>query len=192
MTRSAMDSLDDETLVVRVTQANRAAFGVLTARHGARYRALAFRFVHDMALAEDLVQEAFVKLWTHASLFDASKSKFTTWFHRIVVNRCLDEKRKRRILPLPEGFDVVDSAPAVDDTLEVNSVQNRLKAVLGNLPERQRTAVVLNYFDGMSNQEAADVMDLNIKAYESLLVRARTNMRKKMMTERADLMSAFA
>ncbi len=183
--------IDDETLVGRVCCGDREAFRVLVRRHGARYRALAYRFVGDMALAEDLVQEAFVKLWTHANRFDGAKAKFTTWFHRVVVNRCLDEKRKRRIDPLPEGYDAVDNRASVEDLLGQDSANQKLLRAVSGLSDRQKTAVTLSYFDGLSNIEAARVMDLNIKAYESLLVRSRAKMRQALIAEKEELMSAM-
>lgn len=181
----------DEDLVGRLAGGDRYAFRVLVRRHGARYRALAYRFVGDMALAEDLVQEAFVKLWTHAHRFDGAKAKFTTWFHRVVTNRCLDEKRKRRLEPLPEGFDEPDKRPSAEEVLGQDHANQKLMKALSGLSERQKTAVTLSYLDGLSNNEAAEVMDLNIKAYESLLVRSRAKMRQALAAEKEDLMSAI-
>lgn len=186
-----LDSLKDEELVTRISGGDKHAFRALAQRHGGRFRALAYRFTDDMALAEDIVQETFVKLWTHAGRFDGAKAKFTTWFHRIVVNRCLDEKRKRRLEILPEGYDEPDGSPLADKKLETDSTTARLHAALKGLSERQRTAVTLSYLNGLSNQEAADAMELNIKAYESLLVRSRAKMRQMLMTEKSDLLAAF-
>ncbi|MEX0298079.1 MAG: sigma-70 family RNA polymerase sigma factor [Kordiimonas sp.] len=183
--------LSDEQLVQLVCSGDRNAFRVLARRHGARYRALAYRFVADMALAEDLVQEAFVKLWTHADRFDAGKAKFTTWFHRVIVNKCLDEKRKRRVDPLPEGYDALDPSASAEERLGQDHANMKLKRVLQSLSERQKTAITLSYFDELSNVEAAEVMDLNIKAYESLLVRSRTKMRQALLAEKEELMSAI-
>lgn len=188
----ALDLSTDEQLVALVCAGDKTAFRALAQRHGQRFRALAFRFTGDMALAEDLVQEAFVKLWTNAGLFDARKAKFTTWFYRIVVNKCLDEKRKRKIAALPEGFDAPDKAPLADVGMETAAAAARLKKVLDSLSERQKTAIILCYFDGLSNLEAAAVMTLNIKAFESLMVRARTQMRNMMKADKENLLSAFA
>lgn len=192
MSLSAEDTeAGDEALMERIKGGDHSAFRVLAVRHGNRYRALAYRFVSDMALAEDLVQEAFVKLWTNADRFDGTRAKFTTWFHRVVVNRCLDEKRKRKLEPLPEGYDKPDTATGVEDLMEQEGAGERLVIALKALPERQQTAITLSYFDGLSNLEAADVMDMNIKAYESLLVRARAKLRDALASDKTDLMTAF-
>ncbi len=187
------ESLDteDEVLVTRVAAADRGAYAILVQRHAIRYRALAHRVVGDMALAEDLVQEAFVKLWTHADRFDASKAKFTTWFHRIVVNRCLDEKRKRTTEALPEGYDKADESETVEEAMVAHSGSEQLMAAVNALSERQRTAITLSYIDGLSNMEAADVMELKLKAFESLLVRARAKLREQLMGAKASLLSAY-
>ena len=181
----------DEALILRVASGDRTAFALLVKRHGLRYRALACRYLDDVARAEDLVQEAFVKLWTHAHKFDESKAKFTTWFHRVVVNRCLDEKRRRKVDPLPEGFDQADDRPDAEAGLAEESGRARLRAALDVLSERQRMAVTLSYFDGLSNIEAADVMDMNLKAYESLLVRSRAKLREQLQSDKQQLFEAL-
>ena len=186
------DSMNDEVLVSLISEGDKKAFAVIARRHGGRFRALAFRFVGDMALAEDLVQEAFVKLWTHADRFNSSKAKFTTWFHRIIVNRCLDEKRKRTLDALPDGFDQPDDTPRADVQIGNNAAAARLNVVLKKLSERQRIAVTLSYLEELSNQEAAEVMGLKLKAFESLLLRSRANMRKMLIADKTDLLSAFS
>lgn len=186
-----IEDAKDEKLMQMVAEGSKEAFRQLTIRHGIRYRALAYRFLGDMARAEDLVQDAFIKLWTNADSFNGGKAKFTTWFHRVVVNRCLDEKRKKTLEPLPENFDQVDQTASVETRLEKDVVGKKLSRAIEALSERQKTAVKLSYFDELSNQEAADVMGLNIKAYESLLVRSRTKMRQVLAAEKTDLLSAL-
>ncbi|MCJ9429901.1 sigma-70 family RNA polymerase sigma factor [Kordiimonas marina] len=174
----------DEALVRRVAEGDRTAYAMLVRRHGLRFRALAYRMLGAVDLAEDAVQDSFVKLWTHAARFDPEKARFTTWFHRIVVNRCLDEKRKVTPVALPEGYDAPDPAAGAEAELADQGDQATVRAALQALPDRQRMAVALSYFDGLSNKEAAEVMDLKMKAFESLLVRARTNLKQQLMAEK--------
>lgn len=188
---SDSDAISDETLVLRVANADRTAFGMLVDRHALRYRALAFRYLGDVALAEDLVQEAFVKLWTHARKFDADKARFTTWFHRVVVNRCLDEKRRKKPEALPEEYDQPDDSPSVEHEMIEADGNASVARALETLSGRQRMAITLSYFDGLSNAEAADVMELNLKAYESLLVRARGKLREILIAEKQQLFEAL-
>lgn len=186
------EDIRDETLVALVANGDGGAFSVLVGRHAMRFRAVALRMVSDAALAEEMVQEAFIKLWTRPSSFDGAKAKFTTWFHRVVVNRCLDELRRRKPDALPEGYDAPDNAPGTEAALVQEAGVSLLMKALAKLPDRQSEALKLSYLDGYSNQEAADIMDLNIKAFESLLVRARAKMRDELKAEKADLLTAFA
>ncbi len=186
-----LEEISDEQLMVSISNGDAVAFKALAERHGLRYRALAYRFLGDMARAEDMVQDAFVKIWTNPERFNVKKAKFTTWFHRVVVNRCLDEKRKKTAEALPDGFDVIDTSKSVESVLDRDVVGGKLKIAMKLLSERQQTAVKLSYFDELSNQQAADVMNMKIKAYESLLVRSRAKMRLTLAAEKSDLLSAL-
>jgi len=184
--------MSDEALVEMVCSGDRMAFACLVERHGLRFRAIAVRTCGDKMMAEEMVQEAFVKLWTRPDRFDARKAKFTTWFHRVVVNRCLDELRRKRPEALPESFDAADTRPGADTVMGRDRGLKQLFAALEHLPDRQRSALTLSYLDGYSNIDAAEIMKLNIKAYESLLVRARAKMREELVKNKTDLLSAFA
>lgn len=170
----------DEALMEAVSRGDTTAFGELANRHGIRYRALAFRFLGDMAAAEDCVQDAFLSLWQKPDRFDPSKARFTTWFHRVVVNRALDAKRKRRPQSLPDGFDVEDERATADRGLENDQQWQLVLSAIDQLSDRQTTAIRLTYLDGLPNSEAAKVMDLSLKAFESLLHRARTALKEKL------------
>ncbi|UTW55504.1 sigma-70 family RNA polymerase sigma factor [Kordiimonas sp. SCSIO 12610] len=189
----AMNALNmtDEELVEAIVSGNRQAYAKLVDKYARQFRMIAYRLLGDMSFAEDMVQEAFIKLWTNAHSFDARQAKFSTWFYRIVVNKCLDEKRKKRPSALPENYDEVDTSERVDSMLEKQGRNKLLNTALENLPERQRIAVTLSYMDQLSNMEAAEIMDLNIKAYESLLVRARAALRKLLAQEKAQLLETL-
>lgn len=189
--QDSRDEFSDEALVEQVCGGDQRAFACLVERHGSRFRAIAVRTCGDQAMAEEMVQEAFVKFWTRPDLFDGSKAKFTTWFHRVVVNRCLDELRRKRPDALPEGFDAADSRPSAELLIGLEGSSKQVYGALATLSERQRNALTLSYLDGYSNNEAADIMALNIKAYESLLVRARAKMRAALLLEKADLLATF-
>ncbi|WP_262693475.1 sigma-70 family RNA polymerase sigma factor [Kordiimonas aquimaris] len=181
----------DEALVVRVQSGDRQAFSILVTRHALRFRSIANRVLGDVTQSEEVVQDAFVKLWVKADAYDAGRAKFTTWFHRVVVNRALDVKRQKKPVSLPEGYEAADTRPQADRTVEQSEHMARLAAAMENLSDRQKTALTLSYLDGYSNNDAADIMALNVKAFESLLVRARAKMRDMLKAEKDNLLSVF-
>ncbi|WP_308910994.1 sigma-70 family RNA polymerase sigma factor [Pseudokordiimonas caeni] len=178
--RPAFADASDDRLIAEVAAGSPAAYAVLVDRWAVKCRALAFRMTRDMALAEDMVQDVFVKVWTRAGQFDAGKAKFGTWLYRMVVNRCLDEARRRKPDALPEDYDAPDDAMNAEDLMADASERQRIRDAVATLPERQQTAVVLTYFEELTNQEAADVMEIHVKAFESLLVRARKSLKALM------------
>ena len=179
---------DDAQLMARIAQGDAGAFEALVDRHANRYLALGVRLLGDRMEAEDMVQEAFTMLWTRPDRFDPSRAKFSTWFYRVVTNRCLDAKRKRRPEALPENYDAPDDRVTAEAGLIDQDRDNALETALDDLPERQRTAVTLCYLQGLSNQDAADILELNIKALESLLTRGRRKLRDLLGSQRQELL----
>ena len=170
------DSDGDEALVKRIGRGDAGAFKILMTRYASLHLSFAKRLVGSREEAEDIVQESYAKLWTHARDFDPRKSKFTTWFYRVVFNRCLDHKRKKRPLALPEGFDAPDDAPSAHHALEASERAAKVREALERIPARQKAAIVLCYFEGVSNREAAEILGLSVKALESLLGRGRQSL----------------
>ena len=175
----------DADLVVWSAAGDRRAFDEIVARHGSYALRIAARLLGDSAAAEDVAQEAFVRAWTQARHFDPRRARFTTWLYRIVVNLCIDYRRKARPEPLPEDFDPVDPSIGADEALEGNERRAALAEALNGLPLRQRAAMTLVYDEGLSGAEAARVLGLSAKAVERLLARARAYLRDRLMnTER--------
>lgn len=172
-----LDQESDEDLIARITQGDRAAYAMVVMRHSNRFLALADRLLKNRSQAEDVIQEVFFKLWQNADKFNPEAGKFTTWFYRVVSNKCFDEKRKKKLVALPENFDLIDESKSAIDVLGDQDRRKTIDAALFGLPVRQRLAITLCYFEELSNKEAAEIMDVNIKALESLLTRARTTLR---------------
>lgn len=173
---SRLGDESDETLAAEIGKGNRDAFQVLMERHVNMHLSFAERMMGNREEAEDIVQDAFTRLWLNAASFDPAKSKFTTWFYRIVMNRCLDVKRKKKPVALPEGFDKEDHRATPAEALHQAERQKSVRDALDQIPDRQRAAIALCYFEGLSNKEAAAVLDMNLKALESLLTRGRKNL----------------
>ena len=174
---------DDQELLALVQEGSQPAFAELVQRHTDRFYRLAYRYVQNRETAEDLVQDAFVRLWENpASWRPDRNSRFTTWFYRIVVNLCLDWQKKKRPLPLDEEMPLIDERETADEAMIRIEEQKALEKEIAALPERQRTALNLCFDEGLSNQEAAETMGVNLKALQSLIMRAKTTLRERMKT----------
>lgn len=172
--------ISDEELVRRISEGDHGAFAQLVERHSKLFFSAAFRMVNNSEEAEDIVQDAYIKLWQKPQSFDASKGvKFTTWFYRVVTNLAIDATRKRKPQTNPDVLDVMaDKAPLADEQLSENDQQAVLEEAIQRLPERQRAALNLCFYEGLSNKEAAEILDVGIKALESLLMRAKKTLKE--------------
>ena len=172
---------DDQELLALVQDGSHQAFAELVERHTARFYRLAYRYVQNRETAEDLVQDAFLGLWENpASWRPDRNSKFTTWFYRVVVNLCLDWQKKKRPMPLDEDLPLVDEREPVDEAMIRIQEQRLLEKEIAALPERQRTALNLCFDEGLTNQEAAESMGVNLKALQSLIMRAKTTLKERL------------
>ena len=172
----------DEHLMAAIATGDQRAFATVVARHLPRAYAIARRFFPQQADAEDIAQEAFTRVWTHAAVWQPGRAQFTTWLQRIVVNLCLDAVRRHKHRAeqdidslLEELLDPhADTAEDVARAREAADIQR----VVQRLPEKQRMAVLLCYFDEHSNPQAAALMGIHQKALEGLLSRAREQLRR--------------
>lgn len=171
----------DAEWLARAAAGDRAAFTALVQAHAARVRATAFRFLNDGEAAEDVVQEAFIRVYRAAAEFRPDAA-FTTWLYRMVVNLCWDHRRRvARARRLQQA--VAQSPGTVPPTatpLEDAERTAAVRAAVAALPDRQRLAVVLHRFDGLSHAEVADVTGWSIGAVESCLVRGYAALRKSL------------
>ncbi len=177
--------LSDDELMRRAGNGDRSAFGALVERHLPRVCAIAARMLASAAEADDIGQEAFLRCWQKAPGWESldggsGAARFTTWLHRVVINLCIDRRRRAAPLTLDAAPDLPDGAPDALDGLESKESAERVRSAIGELPARQRAALVLCYYEGLSNGEAAAVLEMSVSAVESLLVRARRNLRKSL------------
>ena len=168
------------------------AFAELVQRHRSAVVNLAYRYVSNRADAEDLAQEVFLRVHRARERYKP-EAKFKTWLYRIAVNTSLNEIRNRKNRPTfgaaaleGTGVDPDTAAAAVPDesqpeplaTVENMEMKERVRAAVDSLPDRQRMALVLNKFHGLSYEELAETMEMTIPGIKSLLVRARANVRE--------------
>lgn len=171
---------DDDSLLAAIAAGNAAAFAELMQRHGDRAFSLALRVTGRRDSAEDVVQDAFIQVWTRAADWQTGRAKFSTWLYRVIVNRCLDLKRRPVSANIEAVAEPIDPAADALTLLERSEQQVALAAAIADLPERQRSAIALTYTTGLKNAAAAEVMEMSVKAFEALLVRAKRNLRSRL------------
>ena len=162
----------DEELMLAVASGDLSAFGQLVTRHQTSAWNVAYRFLGNTADAEDVAQEAFLRVFEARERYRPTAA-FRTYLYRIVVRLCLDHLRKGRSVPTDNLFPVDDS-PSAEQQLAQREQAQAVEQAIGRLPPKQRTAVVLRYYEGLSGRETAAAMETSLKAVQRLLARART------------------
>ena len=170
----------DGELVRRVGEGDVHAAEALVARKLPRMTALAHRLLGDRTEAEDVVQEAFLRVWKSAASWRPGAAKFDTWMHRVAYNLCTDRLRKRREVALPETWDAPDPQPLADAGITAEQQSDAVGRALASLAPRQREAIVLTYYQELPNREAAALMGIGVDALESLLARGRRALRARL------------
>ncbi|WPN26149.1 RNA polymerase sigma factor [Pseudomonas marginalis] len=176
------DTDPDVELLARIGNNEPAAVNEMVTRKLQRLLALAGRILGDADEARDVAQESFLRIWRHAASWRSGEARFDTWLHRVALNLCHDRLRRRKERPLAEAdtLALADSAPPLDEQLETTERNARMAAALAALPERQREAIVLQYYQELSNIDAAALMNISVEALESLLSRARRQLRSQL------------
>jgi len=165
----------DEELMARVAATDdHAAFRMLMHRHMRRAVRVAQGIVSNAADADDVAQDAFLRIWHRSKSFDPTLAKFTTWMHRIVVNLAIDRTRRPPTEPIERAAEIADPGDEALTTLIDREQRQAMTIALARMPARQRAAVTLFHFEGLSGRECALVLGVGEKAFESLLIRART------------------
>ena len=167
----------DEALVAGVGRGDPSSVRAFVSAKLPRMTSLAQRMLGDAAEAEDVAQEVFVRAWKQARDWRPGPAKFDTWMHRVALNLCYDWLRARREVPTAEVPDRPDPGPAPDRALETAQLGDRVERALQRLPDRQREAIVLCWWQELSNKEAAALMEISVEALESLLSRGRRALR---------------
>ena len=169
----------DDALIARIAGGDDTAWGMLVDRHLTSVVSQAWYMLNDRDEAEDVAQEAFLRLMKKVADWRPGGPRLRTWLHRVTVNLCIDRRRVQR----PETLD--DLAESVvgneHDTLEHGlDLERTVRAALQALNDRQRAAMVLVHYEGFSNIEAARILGLSVDALESLLARARRAVRREL------------
>jgi RNA polymerase sigma-70 factor, ECF subfamily len=171
----AVSRLSDGALMVLFANGDPGAARALTTRLLPRALSHAARVLGDRAEAEDVAQEAMMRLWKAARDWrQDGGAEPATWLYRVVANLCVDRlRRARRLDPLDDPDAAADSTPGVEARMVETERMAALDAALASLPERQRQAVVLRHIEGLSNPEVAMILDVGVEAVESLTARGK-------------------
>jgi RNA polymerase sigma-70 factor (ECF subfamily) len=164
---------EDAALMERVAAGDEQAFRMLADRHLGRMLRLARKMLGSAAEADDIAQEALLRIWMNARRWRADRSRLTTWIYTIVYRLCIDRLRLPRNATLDLAMEAEDPGPDALERLSLASDLNQLAAAIDMLPPRQRAALTLFYYEEMSGPDAAEVLGLGLRAFWSLLHRAR-------------------
>jgi RNA polymerase sigma-70 factor, ECF subfamily len=180
---------DDAALVVRAGQGDTAAYRTLIARHLPAVLAVGRRILRDATEAEDVAQEVMLRLWSSASDLEVGDGGIGPWLRRVASNLAIDKWRAARRTEARAEVPEEDVPAAQFDALADQDLAQRVEDGIAKLPERQRLALVLFHFEGLSQREVADKLDVSEDALESLLARARRKLKTEFEDEWRELLT---
>ena len=165
---------EDAALLAQFAAGDQSAARALTDRLLPGALRQAWRMLGDQTEAEDVAQDAMMRLWRQAPEWRAGEARVSTWLYRVVHNLCIDRIRKRRPqVAVEDAPEPVDPDPSVLERMAESETARAVANAIAELPERQRQALILRHFEGCSNPEIGAAMDCSVEAVESLLARAR-------------------
>lgn len=188
--RNSAEQVPDAALLVAFANGDASAGRELVARMGPKLFAHAFRVLGDRAEAEDVVQDAMLKLWKIAPDWRQGEAQVSTWTYRVVANLCTDRLRRRKTRAQVD-IDAVaepetDMLSAVEQMTEAARA-DALQSALAALPDRQRQAVILRHLEGLSNPEIAQILDIGVEAVESLTARGKRALKDALQGRKEEL-----
>lgn len=190
MPRDSLAEISDDALLVLYANGDPTAARVLTGRLLPMVLGYATRLTGDRAEAEDVAQEAMIRLWRIAPDWRQGEAKVTSWLYRVVTNLCTDRLRARRRRAADALEDVAEpasDAPGVEAEMIAADRMAALQSALDSLPERQRQAVVLRHIEGLANPEIAVIMEIGVEAVESLTARGKRALAAALAGRREEL-----
>jgi RNA polymerase sigma-70 factor (ECF subfamily) len=176
-----MKTPSDEELMLRVRDGDPDAFEQIVLRHQAEAWRVAYRFTGDAAEAEDLAQEAFVRIFEASSRYKPTAS-FRTYLYCVLNRLCLDHVRKMQPMPTAELPPLTDPTRSPDEASRRKERDALVREAVSALPPTQRMAIVLRYFEGLGWAEIAEAMEVTPKAVERLLARGRRTLEDRLST----------
>jgi RNA polymerase sigma factor (sigma-70 family) len=178
----------DEALLIAFANGDGQAARYLTARLLPRVLAQATRMMGNPSEAEDVAQDAMMRLWKVAADWRQNEAQVSTWLYLVTANLCTDRLRKRRgAVSLDQVAEPLDDSPSVPAQMQTRARMTALSDALAQLPERQAQAVSLRHLEGLSNPDIAQIMDISVRSVESLTARGKRALADLMAGRKAEL-----
>jgi RNA polymerase sigma-70 factor (ECF subfamily) len=178
----------DEALLIAFANGDGQAARYLTVRLLPRILAQATRMMGNPSEAEDVAQDAMMRLWKVAPEWRQNEAQVSTWLYRVTANLCTDRLRKRRrAVSLDQVAEPLDDAPSVPAQMQTQARMTALSDSLAQLPDRQAQAVSLRHLEGLSNPDIAQIMDISVRSVESLTARGKRALADLMAGRKAEL-----
>jgi RNA polymerase sigma-70 factor (ECF subfamily) len=183
----------DKDLIEKIRNNDTQAFKELIDKYKSQSFRIAIGFVHNKAIAEDIVQEVFIKFWEIRKDFELT-AKFSTWLYRVTANKAINSIRKNKFTSVFSSFSgkndqnddfedfekKIEDENKIDENFKEEHIKKALKTAIDSLPKKQKIAFVLNKYQDFSYKEIAEIMELTLSSVESLLHRAKKNLQKKL------------
>jgi RNA polymerase sigma-70 factor, ECF subfamily len=181
---------NDADLLRAAARRDAKAFGQLVSKYHALVYRVVWRLTNGSIEAEDIAQEAFLKLWNNpAQVRDAAALK--GWLMRVAHNLAMDWFRRKPDRDIEAADEVSDDRPNAEDRMTKTWVAKRIDLAVSGLPERQKQALILAHFEQLPQADAASIMELSVDAFESLLARARRALKDQLTADKQELLSAL-
>ena len=180
-------SPSDVSLLKEIQGGNHSAFSILVNRHTTRCYNMAFRYLHNQQDAEDIVQQAFLKLWKIAPSWKQDKAQVSTWLYRVVSNLCKDRYRRATLEGMVSVQEPTNESQSPSSKIEEEIRQKALYTAMSLLPQSQRLAVQLRHIDELTNPQIAEIMELSVEAVESLTARGKRKLTKILQSHKSEL-----
>jgi RNA polymerase sigma-70 factor (ECF subfamily) len=186
--------IDDQSLMRLIARSQERALSELYDRYSQLVYSMALNVVGDPAVAEEITQDVFIRIWDHAGTYQAERSKVTTWMTSLTRHRSIDVLRSLKVRPEGHGvpWDIGDIEPSnyesnpvnVEQEVEISQKRRRIRQAISTLPEEQREALAYAYFQGYTHREIAKVLDEPLGTIKTRIRLAMQKLRQLLELER--------